>query len=161
MCDVMFSQIVRSNMKVVCKCHGVSASCEVKVCWRALPPLGEVGAALKEKFDGASRMKMGSRKYKLRPVTRDMKRPARTDLVYLENSPDYCKYDPEHGIVGTTGRLCNRTSEGLDGCRLMCCGRGYYTILRQKKEDCNCEFFWCCEVRCEKCAEVVEEDYCN
>uniref|UniRef100_G1TTT2 Protein Wnt n=1 Tax=Oryctolagus cuniculus TaxID=9986 RepID=G1TTT2_RABIT len=34
---------ILSHMRVECKCHGVSGSCEVKTCWRAVPPFRQVG----------------------------------------------------------------------------------------------------------------------
>ncbi|CAJ0924709.1 unnamed protein product [Ranitomeya imitator] len=45
---------ILNNMRVECKCHGVSGSCEVKTCWKAMPPFRKVGNVLKEKFDGAT-----------------------------------------------------------------------------------------------------------
>ena len=152
---------MRNNIRLRCKCHGVSASCEVKICWRAMPSFNEVGEILKNKFDGASHVKVHRRKLKLRPVERDLKRPTHSDLVYLHRSPSYCEYNPERGIMGTHGRLCNVTSYGLDGCALMCCGRGYSTKMRMVEEDCNCEFKWCCEVKCDKCTRFIEDHYCN
>ncbi|KAJ1524299.1 hypothetical protein ONE63_010810 [Megalurothrips usitatus] len=44
---------VKTNMQVRCKCHGVSGSCELRTCWRAAPDFRVVGAALKERFQGA------------------------------------------------------------------------------------------------------------
>ena len=32
----MFFQLLERTMKVECKCHGVSGSCELKTCWRSL-----------------------------------------------------------------------------------------------------------------------------
>nr|CAD7435818.1 unnamed protein product [Timema monikensis] len=65
------------------------------------------------------------------------------------------------GILGTRGRLCNRTSLGLDGCRLLCCGRGYQTRVRDVEEKCRCRFVWCCNVVCERCRYKKEEHICN
>ncbi|CAH1641771.1 unnamed protein product [Spodoptera littoralis] len=129
------SEAVRGRMQRVCKCHGMSGSCSVRVCWRRLPQLRMIGDALSTRYEGASHVKVGQvveRKRgknirKLRPLHMDMKKPNKTDLVYLEDSPDYCEPNDELGILGTRGRTCNRTSAGLDGCRLLCCGRGYQT----------------------------------
>jgi len=41
-------------MKIQCKCHGVSGSCEVKTCWRSVPSFREVGSILKDKYNGAT-----------------------------------------------------------------------------------------------------------
>lgn len=52
-------------MKVECKCHGVSGSCEVRTCWKVMPPFRRVGSVLKEKFEGATEVypkRVGSRK---------------------------------------------------------------------------------------------------
>lgn len=151
-------------MKLLCKCHGVSGSCSVKICWRTVPSFRDVGAFLKDKFDGASRMKFvkkTTKKGKLKPWRKMFKRPSRKDLVYLDESPDYCRYNPETGILGTSGRECNRTSRAIDSCNLLCCGRGYRTILKKVKEDCNCKFFWCCRVECQQCVRIVEKHYCK
>jgi hypothetical protein len=156
-----FFQTVKQNMKLVCKCHGVSGSCSIKICWRTLPSFTEVGTTLKQRFDGASRVKLSERKNKLRPAEKQQKKPKREDLVYLEESPDYCEFNPELGSLGTRGRQCNKNSYGLDGCSLMCCGRGYYTIVKQVTSDCNCKFLWCCQVVCEKCTQTVEQQFCN
>uniref|UniRef100_T1JIR6 Protein Wnt n=1 Tax=Strigamia maritima TaxID=126957 RepID=T1JIR6_STRMM len=122
-------QILEDNVHVECKCHGVSGSCELKTCWRSMPTFREVGQSLKDKFDGAtevSQRKKGSRR-ELIPLNPFFKPYTDTDLVYLNNSPDYCEFDPKAGSLGTHGRVCNRTSKGVDGCDLLCCGRGFRT----------------------------------
>ncbi|WAQ98818.1 WNT4-like protein [Mya arenaria] len=153
--------VTRKEVDLVCKCHGVSGSCSVKICWRKMRPFRSVGSVLKEKFDGASLMKVHRRKNKLRPVSKNMKRPSKQDLVYLENSPDFCEPNPKKGSLGTRGRQCDKDSYGLDGCNLMCCGRGYYTVVKEFTEDCDCKFFWCCRVVCNKCTFTKELNYCN
>lgn len=47
-------QTVASNMEIKCKCHGMSGSCELKTCWRAVPDLRVVGNILKNKFKSAT-----------------------------------------------------------------------------------------------------------
>ncbi|XP_050732629.1 protein Wnt-1-like [Eriocheir sinensis] len=166
---------VKDNMRKECKCHGMSGSCTVKTCWWRLPYFRRVGDVLKDRFDGASRVQMRSlantrtpnarrpnrrrknkrrkrKSYRLfRPCNPDHKPPSKKDLVYLDESPDFCVRNRKLGIIGTRGRECNRTSIGLDGCDLMCCGREYHTQVVEVEERCSCTFQWCCEVRCKTC----------
>ena len=48
-----------------------------------------------------------------------------------------------------------------DSCDLLCCGRGYSTLLQQVKEDCECKFIWCCNVECKTCVRTIERRFCN
>nr|CDI40108.1 WNTA protein [Euperipatoides kanangrensis] len=152
---------ISNNMDLICKCHGVSGSCSVKICWRKMAEFAQIGEELTEKFEGATHVRMSMKRNKLKPKIRGQKSPTKQDLVYLEESPDYCKRNLKIGVLGTKGRQCNRTSYGMDGCKLMCCGRGYHTMVREIVRDCECKFIWCCSVKCNKCREVVEEHFCN
>ncbi|XP_067002611.1 protein Wnt-1 [Anabrus simplex] len=156
---------VREQMKQECKCHGMSGSCTVKTCWMRLPSFHVVGDNLKDRFDGASRVMVdnagsqrgpaGSKKnrynFQLQPYNPDHKAPGKMDLVYLEQSPNFCNRNPRLGIQGTSGRQCNVSSIGVDGCELMCCDRGYRAQEVTVVERCACTFHWCCEVKCKLC----------
>ncbi|XP_053675068.1 protein Wnt-1 [Anopheles nili] len=89
--------------------------------------------------------------FQLKPYNPEHKPPGLKDLVYLEPSPGFCERNPRLGIQGTHGRQCNDTSIGVDGCDLMCCGRGYRTQEVTVVERCACTFHWCCEVKCKLC----------
>uniref|UniRef100_A0A673FPI0 Protein Wnt n=1 Tax=Sinocyclocheilus rhinocerous TaxID=307959 RepID=A0A673FPI0_9TELE len=146
------------NMQVECKCHGVSGSCELRTCWKVMPPFRRVGAVLKERFDGATEVRLtrvGSRTALL-PRDTQVKPPAARDLVYLAPSPDFCRLDPDNGIPGTAGRRCNGTSRlAPDGCELLCCGPGFRAGRAEVVQRCSCKFSWCCSVRCQQCKNTV------
>lgn len=150
-------------MKVECKCHGVSGSCEVRTCWKVMPPFRKVGNVLKEKFEGATEVhpkQVGSRKL-LVPKSSRFKPYTAHDLVYLLASPDFCNRDPRRGVFGTSGRRCNRTSPAMDGCELLCCGRGFHAAQEEVVERCSCKFRWCCSVKCKQCRHLVETHSCR
>ncbi|XP_011440894.1 protein Wnt-7b isoform X1 [Magallana gigas] len=159
---------VKENMGTECKCHGVSGSCTMRTCWTTLPPFRKIGDHLLRKYKKAKPVvpMVGGRNR--RPVYLTLKRfkenhtkPRRSDLVFLQKSPNYCDYDASVGSLGTVGRKCNRTSADTDGCDLMCCGRGYNTHQYTKTWQCNCKFHWCCYVQCNKCSERTEEYACK
>ncbi|KAL8202761.1 UNVERIFIED_CONTAM: Protein Wnt-4 [Gekko kuhli] len=154
---------ILSHMKIECKCHGVSGSCEVRTCWKVMSPFRKVGSILRDKFEGATEVhpkRVGSRKL-LVPKNSHFKPYSTHDLVYLAASPDFCNWDPQRGIFGTTGRHCNRTSAALDGCELLCCGRGFRTAQAEVVERCSCKFRWCCAVKCRQCRNLVEVHRCR
>lgn len=91
----------------------------------------------------------------------EYKKPLQRDLVYINHSPTYCDRDEQERIPGTIGRECNKTSTGEDGCKLMCCGRGYDTHEIVRRWRCNCKFHWCCYVKCKKCKERMEVFRCK
>lgn len=124
-------QIVKMLLNTDCKCHGVSGSCTMKTCWHSLPHFREVGKALMRKYWKArsvaaaavtgshhqrSSGKRSSKRLKLKlrsaRSSTAVEEPKITELVYLEQSPNYCDRDFDTGSMGTYGRSCNRTSEG-------------------------------------------------
>lgn len=146
-------QIVKMLLNTDCKCHGVSGSCTMKTCWHSLPHFREVGKALMRKYRKARSVqaagattavsggnpqrasgKRSSRRLRLRlrsarsaaTGSADDEEPKITELVYLEQSPNYCDRDFGTGSLGTYGRSCNRTSEGK---------------LKITTEDCTATFF--------------------
>jgi len=151
-----------------CKCHGLSGSCELKTCWLNLPKFRLVGKKLKEKYDSAHEMrivmktKKGKPKYKkLKPKYKEYSKPTTLDLIYYEKSPNFCSLDTRLGSAGTSGRECNITSSGFDGCEQMCCGRGYDFKAVIVTKSCNCKFVWCCSVRCQKCTAIRKVYTCR
>lgn len=46
------------------------------------------------------------------PSTSLKRIPKRSELVYLQSSPNYCEPNLTQGSLGTQGRYCNRTSKG-------------------------------------------------
>ena len=126
-------QAVKVNLHVECKCHGVSGSCTMKTCWKTLPAFRQIGDSLMRKYSRARKVEaeeVGSRPSRrgknLRLVLRfpnrthhllEKKRtPRRSDLVFLQKSPNYCERDHANGSMGTVGRHCNRTSRGEISC---------------------------------------------
>lgn len=158
-------KVLEHSMRVECKCHGVSGSCELKTCWKSMPTFREVGEKLKEKFDGATRVQRRrlSGRYVLVPRHDQYKRHTDADLVYLARSPDFCELDVRNDgalSLGTHQRECNASSNAIDGCDLLCCQRGYSTRHETRVKLCQCKFNWCCNVRCNKCPEQVAVHTC-
>lgn len=177
-------------MRTECKCHGLSGSCTLRTCWRKLPLFRDVATRLKEKFDGAAKVipgkqftvirkskffmsfakcliyffcnhKQGNDGKTIIPEVASIKPPGREDLIYSEESPDFCNPDRVTGSLGTAGRVCNSTSPGVEGCELLCCGRGYETRTTKTRVNCHCRFKWCCEVTCKICTVKKHVNTCR
>lgn len=143
-----------------CKCHGVSGSCSLKTCWMQVPDFRRVGNALRERYGSAMEVR-STNSGRLKSRFASSRNPTSSDLVYLDSSPDYCRSNPEMAVLGTVGRECQMKSAGIDGCGLMCCGRGYSAKDVIVESSCHCKFQWCCYVRCETCRTQIRKYICH
>ncbi|XP_034256217.1 protein Wnt-8a-like isoform X2 [Thrips palmi] len=93
---------VRESLQKHCKCHGVSGSCSLQTCWMAVPSFARVAATLRRHYDHAVRIDFESGHGKLvlgnsasglvqRSADRTAPSVPAEKLVFLEESPDYCK----------------------------------------------------------------------
>uniref|UniRef100_A0A8C4QHH4 Protein Wnt n=1 Tax=Eptatretus burgeri TaxID=7764 RepID=A0A8C4QHH4_EPTBU len=167
-------KVVRRGMQTTCKCHGVSGSCTVRTCWRQLAPFTEMGRSLKQRYDVAVKvLSMTNEAAGERTIARSRRRPREQrgqrrpkisdgaltprgiDLVYVEDSPSYCRasrYSP-----GTANRSCQKGRN----CDSICCGRGYNTRVSSVHKPCQCQVHWCCYVQCEQCLHREETYSCK
>ncbi|XP_038627420.1 protein Wnt-8a [Tachyglossus aculeatus] len=158
---------VRATMKRTCKCHGISGSCSVQTCWLQLADFREMGRYLKAKYDRALKMETGERPARAGNSADGHWAPAEalparleTELVFLEESPDFCARNASLGVLGTEGRECLQGERRV--CRRLCSDCGLRVEERRSEvlASCNCRFHWCCVVRCDQCRQAVTKHYC-
>lgn len=146
----------------ICKCHGISGSCEFKTCWKALAPFGAVGSHLREKYLNSVLVTVNQSSIELVVAKgKSSIKPPLDDLVFLEESPDYCVRNSKTGSLGTVGRACKTTTLENGNCAILCCERGFKTIQVEEQYQCDCKFHWCCLVKCKICRKTVDKRVCN
>lgn len=157
-----FLQAVKSHTVLDCKCHGVSGSCQVKTCWKTMSSFDVVGAYLRERYHNGILVTVDQSGNELVVAEGVYQiKPPRDNLVFLEESPDYCVPNTNTGSLGTTGRVCNKTTPGHGSCGILCCGRGFNTIQVEEEYKCECKFHWCCYVKCKTCRRTVDKHVCK
>jgi len=127
-----------------------------------MAPFGVVGAYLRERYHKGILVTVDQSGNEL--VVADgiyPMKPPRDDLIFLEESPDYCVPNSNTGSLGTTGRVCNKTTPGHGSCGILCCGRGFNTFQEEEEYKCKCEFKWCCYVKCKMCRRTVDKHVCK
>lgn len=171
-------RVILKNMKQVCKCHGVSGSCSIKVCWKVMPDFRVIGNDLLKSYKIAAQLKETKVKERVKKLNQIVsKRYSRTlnevsykdDLIFIDKSPNFCKHNLRDGVMGTSGRICsddsvtNSTDKNTikKTCDYLCCGRGYITKVIELEEDCDCQFQWCCQVKCKRCKKRITQFICR
>ena len=152
-------------MRIDCKCHGMSGSCNFQTCWKRMPTFRDVGNRLRIRFDTAKHVTVSNNNNDQRLVLFDRTESTmphaavekskmvltKEDLVYSEESLNFCQRRKKLGSLGTRGRQCDPTPKSNASCDVLCCERGYVTENVIIHENCNCRFQWCCEVTCLVC----------
>ncbi|XP_064615077.1 protein Wnt-11b-2-like [Liolophura sinensis] len=156
-------RVVANSLTTACKCHGVSGSCSIKTCWRALPDFDKIGATLKKQYAVAVEVayRRVNKVKQFIPLNPQIRNIRGDELLYYTKSPDYCNPDKKTGSVGTTGRFCDIESKGSGGCLSMCCGRGYTSFTMEIIERCECKYYWCCYVKCKECPKTLHLNQCR
>lgn len=162
---LLYIQVIKENVVLRCKCHGVSDSCEMKTCWKELSLFQDAGNDLLRKYDSAVKVKFDRKTRKIVKTTKitddgykrggrrrsTSNRPSSDSLVYLNTSPDYCRRSNKHETLGTVGRECRGDTSGPGNCKELCCRRGFLSRTENTIERCECKFVWCCKVSCKQC----------
>lgn len=152
----------------------MSESCSVQTCWTQLSDFREIGNYLKIKHSQAQkldidkkRMRAGNSADNQGAIVDALGSIAQTELIYLEDSPDYCKKNISLGLYGTEGRECGQHRDGLTqwerrSCRRLCheCGLRVEERRTEVVSSCNCKFHWCCTVNCDDCSQVIVKHVC-
>jgi hypothetical protein len=157
----------------------------MKVCWKVMPEFRIIGDQLLKRYHQAMQLKDSTVKDRVqklktiinrrnRQVNSKYERSQKDELIFIDRSPNFCKLNSAFDAPGTTGRICNTVSitgknsnssnDGLNSkelCEHLCCGRGYYSIETVTEEECDCQFQWCCSVKCKICKKKVIKYYCN
>ncbi|PIK58827.1 hypothetical protein BSL78_04286 [Apostichopus japonicus] len=151
-------------MKTACRCHGPSSSCTLKTCWKSMPNMRKIGDFIKDRYQSSIHVTFKKKKGKLKPQKgmRERRSIKKDSMVHISQSPSFCRHDSAQGILGTKGRECNSTNDGPNSCHRLCCGRGY-NMQEERIVDtkCNCQFVWCCKVKCQTCEHVREVTTCK
>ncbi|XP_055696642.1 protein Wnt-8a [Lutzomyia longipalpis] len=153
---------VQRALKHQCKCSGYTSACSIQTCWMLISSFPEITSDIRKMYDHGVKVAIDNSGR----VKRNIKREA---LVYLDNSPNYCVENVIHEWPGMLGRQCSRrrTAESSlherRSCRKLCraCGLKVKRERVVKEKPCKCKFYWCCDVQCEKCSELVNEFYCH
>lgn len=89
-------RVFKSSSDITCSCqNGENGSlCQTKKCWKHLGPFSDIGDELVKRYESATHVQLSNRDpHKLRPVRRGVRKPKRKDLIFIEESPDFCTQD--------------------------------------------------------------------
>lgn len=148
----------------------MSESCSIRTCWTQLSDFREIGNYLKAKHHEAQKLDLDKKLNSADnqgAIADALGSIAQTELIYLEESPDYCRRNVSMGLYGTEGRECVQHRDGMSqrerrSCRRLChdCGLRVEERRTEVASSCNCRFHWCCTVKCERCSHVVVTHVC-
>ena len=175
------TQAVYDKSFIQCRCIGVSTNCATNTCYRQLGRFNKVAKHLESLYRSSVQVELRQSKPKDTETTTSTSEESRSkssemklveknpnyskytpkDVVYIDDSPSYCKKNLAIGSYGVSGRACTKTGNSMSDCNIMCCDRGYYSRRELVKNKCGCKLIWCCEVKCKICEVEQNNHYCK
>lgn len=165
---------VKKSLQKMCKCHGVSGTCQIQTCWTTVPDMRIVVDYLKRRFRLAAKVgAMTAVDSDIISLNKELTAISKDRIVFADASPDYCYENTSLGINGTLGRYCSRAKQKAnstepvsryerDSCDRLCTECGYKIkreVIKMEKQ-CQCQFFFCCSVQCKRCPHEEEAFKC-
>ena len=139
----------------VCRCHGITGSCNVKTCKMKTGDYEEIAQDMPARYKRASAVTLiDGQLVSVGPADNQTS----DDLVYSCDTPYTCLPNKDLGIPGTSGRECNPTVTASNSCDRLCCGRGYYEVTKMVPVE-ECKFVFCCRFECTVVGHVSETKY--
>ncbi|XP_049948159.1 protein Wnt-8b-like [Schistocerca serialis cubense] len=142
-------EVVRGSMETRCKCHGTSGSCSVQTCWRLLRPFHHVAARLERLYHDAIRINYDEQLGSIalgNSATMDHPDVSPEQLIYIEQSPNYCLPNRTSGWHGVRGRSCPKevldSGEVKDHCRDLCAACGFAVSQDARIQTVPCHFIF-------------------
>lgn len=142
----------------------MSGSCTFTSCWIRLSSFHTIGNVLHRKYEKAAKISLMNNDKNQLLINDDRNKfitPFREDLVYSQESPDFCRFNSLFSNIKTRGRRCIPNSNGPDGCDAICCGHGFVNHRIAHADNCNCRWLWCCQVVCDKCWSKLNVSVCR
>jgi wingless-type MMTV integration site family protein 5 len=88
-------RVFKAITEITCTCsNGEPGLCDTKRCWKHIGSFSDIVDQIMERYESATHVQRSNKDpQKLRPVRRGVRRPKRKDLVFIDESPDYCRQD--------------------------------------------------------------------
>ena len=156
-------QVTRIVGKKKCRCHGPTASCPLKTCWRELINFTEIGVIFQERYNQALQVKYVDGRIVRNDTGATVPRGRQGNLAFYDPSPDYCLPDRATGFPGMRGRKCVHGEISAVQCDRMCtaCKHEPHRDVEVRTHQCRCSFEWCCRIKCETCENTNNITLCQ
>ncbi len=161
----LFQDII-TDTPAHCHCHGYSGACTFRTCWSDLPEFQEIGKKLKDFYDEDScrveSNRLTGENHGWIPQETCVGFTERT-LLYNKDTPNHCLANPEYGIPGVAGRICDPNGSGPNSCENLCvsCGLIHPSHMVTVTKQCSCTFHFCCDIICDTCEQTDTYHTCS